>query len=574
MDTLTKDALQISIDDVLKEEDDILSFINVSITNTYVGSTVATPTPLTIPTTKSTTTKSKSKKEMDLKSKVLGLSHEEFEELIKFYNENVPVEILTPAQEIDRLLEKHKVNTYCPRCGSTIVHKDSKRNGVQRFKCTDCGKRFTRLSGTFAEKSQWTLAQYIQFINYMLTDRSLKTMLTAFKKEIPNLNETTLLYTRLKIMDAATKYPRPKLTGVVQMDEIHFHESQKGSLELVDPLKPNQTREAREGGRPSQYGSMGVEFATVCTAVDENNHLDVAKSVYGKLTLPTVVDICSRSFKDVSFLCTDKNTVYREYTKVNKIPHYVLPSKYRQIYKENKDKHTEEWLYRNESIDMIYNYGAVNYEQLQLLKKQHKLNLSRVNEIHKSLRSVIDRYHIGVTSKFLDYYVGFFVFKKNYLTDNPSAKEFTDEDCESILVELLSVRDIVTVRELKEMERNKEQASSQYMKKFIEMTEEVRDLSGNKYLKLEDEDGLNNFNKNDWINNQPAIKLRAMVKLLGIKGYTKMSTATMKAHLRTSDKFQEVLNMFLAQDIGDDISDEDLEWLDFLESKKKSNRKP
>lgn len=60
----------------------------------------------------------------------------------------------------------------------------------------------------------------------MLTDRSLKSMLEAFKKEIPELNETTLLYTRLKIMDAATKYPRPKLTGVVQMDEIHFHESQ------------------------------------------------------------------------------------------------------------------------------------------------------------------------------------------------------------------------------------------------------------------------------------------------------------------------------------------------------------
>ena len=124
------------------------------------------------------------------------------------------------------------------------------------------------------------------------------------------------------------------------------------------------------------------------------------------------------------------------------------------------------------------------------------------------------------------------------------------------------------------MERNKEQVSTQYMKKFIEKTQEVRDLSGNKYLKFEDEDGLNNFNKSDWINNQPAIKLRAMVKLLGIKGYSQMPTATLKAHLRTSDKFQEVLNKFLAEDIGNEVNDEDLEWFDYLKSKKKSNKNP
>lgn len=574
MDTLINDTLELSCDDVLNKEVDITSYINISTTNTYGGNTVATKTSVTIPTIKSKTKSKQKKQAMDLKREVLKLSQEEFEELVKLYNANVPVEILTPAEEIDRLLEKHRANVCCPHCGSTIVHKDSKRNGVQRFKCTDCGKRFTRLSGTFAEKTQWTLTQYIQFINFMLTDRSLKSMLEAFKKEIPELNETTLLYTRLKIMDAATKYPRPKLTGVVQMDEIHFHESQKGSRELVDPLKPNETRKARKGGRPSKYGSMGVEFATVCTAIDEHNHMDVAKAVYGKLTIASVVDICSRSFKNVSFLCTDKNSVYREYTKVHKIPHYVLPSKYRQIYKQNMLKHTEEWLYRNESIDMIYNYGVVNYQQLQLLKKQHGLNLSRVNGLHKALRTNIDRFHIGVTSKFLDYYVGFFTFKKNYLTDHPKSIGFTDEVCEDILVKLLSIRNIVTIRELKDMERNKEQVSTQYMKKFIEKTQEVRDLSGNKYLKFEDEDGLNNFNKSDWINNQPAIKLRAMVKLLGIKGYSQMPTATLKAHLRTSDKFQEVLNKFLAEDIGNEVNDEDLEWFDYLKSKKKSNKNP
>ena len=89
-----------------------------------------------------------------------------------------------------------------------------------------------------------------------------------------------------------------------------------------------------------------------------------------------------------------------------------ITRKYRQIYKQNMLKHTEEWLYRNESIDMIYNYGVVSYQQLQLLKKQHGLNLSRVNGLHKALRTNIDRFHIGVTSKFLDYYIGFFTFKK------------------------------------------------------------------------------------------------------------------------------------------------------------------
>lgn len=35
-----------------------------------------------------------------------------------------------------------------------------------------------------------------------------------------------------------------------------------------------------------------------------------------------------------------------------------ITRKYRQIYKQNMLKHTEEWLYRNKSIDMIYNDGV------------------------------------------------------------------------------------------------------------------------------------------------------------------------------------------------------------------------
>ena len=56
-----------------------------------------------------------------------------------------------------------------------------------------------------------------------------------------------------KIINALAQTPMPKLSGIVQIDEIFFRESQKGSGHLESTIK-GEDRLPRYGRRPSKYG--------------------------------------------------------------------------------------------------------------------------------------------------------------------------------------------------------------------------------------------------------------------------------------------------------------------------------
>ena len=59
---------------------------------------------------------------------------------------------------------------------------------------------------------------------------------------------------------------------MIQIDESFVRESQKGhNLELVSYLKGVE-RFPRYGRKPSKYGTMGPEFATILTAVDSRGY--------------------------------------------------------------------------------------------------------------------------------------------------------------------------------------------------------------------------------------------------------------------------------------------------------------
>ena len=60
-----------------------------------------------------------------------------------------------------------------------------------------------------------------------------------------------------------------------------------------------------------------------------------------------------------------------------------------------------------------------------------------------------------------------------------------------------------------------------------------------------------------------------MIKLLGLKGYSNMPSAKMKAILRTNAEFQEILDKYLAYDIGDSLEEEDKQWVEVLPFVKK-----
>ena len=67
--------------------------------------------------------------------------------------------------------EDELINSFVPdccpyrKCGSTHIVKASKtRNGIQRYQCQKCGKRFTPTTGTIFDSHKISITEWVDFL--------------------------------------------------------------------------------------------------------------------------------------------------------------------------------------------------------------------------------------------------------------------------------------------------------------------------------------------------------------------------------------------------------------------------
>lgn len=218
----------------------------------------------------------------------------------------------------------------CPDCGSVRFVKDGTRNGLQRFVCRDCGRRFTTTSGTFLEKSNYMWDVWVKvvydLVNCIGMDRTLKSLHDDYG--CLRMHRETLWQMRMKVLYAAWSIPSPTLRGTIQMDDSFFREGQKGTRELVNPLprSANVERKPRYGARPSLLGTLGPEFASATCAVDNTGHCVVRSLSMGVPTSNQVVKFIKEHMTDIAFLATDDDSTYRKAIRSMSLPHYICPS--------------------------------------------------------------------------------------------------------------------------------------------------------------------------------------------------------------------------------------------------------
>ena len=171
----------------------------------------------------------------------------------------------------------------------------------------------------------------------------------------------------MKLIHAIANLPQPKLTGNIQIDETFIRESQKGIRNLVSYIK-GEERIARYGYNPSKYGIMGSEFTTITTAIDNTGYSVCFVSCLGKLSNELFVDLFDEYLESPSYICTDFNSIYNKYCKINNVPHYIKLSNYDKLLDEynlsNKTNEQREKillkLYNDDKIDKILNKGRLN----------------------------------------------------------------------------------------------------------------------------------------------------------------------------------------------------------------------
>ena len=297
------------------------------------------------------------------------LSFNDFKNIVEQYSNKNNANFDTQMENMVTMslqsrLNKLGVNCTCLKCGSSLKVKNGKRkNGIQEYKCKECGAKFTPFSNTILEKTRWHWDIWIKVLEMTINSFPINKMVNVLENDYgcTNINEKTVWLWRMKLIHSIASLPMPKLTGVIQVDETFIRESQKGSRELVSYIN-GEKRTARYGKVSSKYGVMGTEFATVTTAIDSSGYSVCKVTGLGKLTNEMFIDLFADYLDNPSYICSDANLVYEKYCEIFNIPHYIKPSNYSDVLIKNgyDDCNTAEdreklmlKLYNNNLIDKI-----------------------------------------------------------------------------------------------------------------------------------------------------------------------------------------------------------------------------
>jgi transposase-like protein len=149
-------------------------------------------------------------------SSLEGLTHQE---LVKLKEE---IQKIDDRKKVANILE-YKENVTCGHCGSAKHVRYGRRNDLQRYKCSKCGKTFNQLTGTplarLRKKGRWFV--YSDCLNNGLTLK-MSSMFTEVAM-------STAFRWRHRLLANTQDLQPTSMNGVVESAETYFRYSEKGS---------------------------------------------------------------------------------------------------------------------------------------------------------------------------------------------------------------------------------------------------------------------------------------------------------------------------------------------------------
>lgn len=354
--------------------------------------------------------------------------------------------------DFQKAFKQNGIPARCPYCGSSNFIKSGKStNGNQRYKCKLCGKRFLLTVNTIFEGFDLTWDEMVKLVYFVITKQSIEFISQNVCKTPINKQTSWLLV--MKVLYILSSMPKPKLKGMIQIDEKYFRENQKGNQKLISFLDSTNSRYARRHNYRSECGIFGPEFVNVLCAVDSFGHYYAKCVCLGPLSFNELSDL-ENQIESVSYICTDNLELYRLWTKKHHWNHYIEPSTFRKerkargyidtdnIYKTlteadyKRDRKINEQLYKEKLYPHIENTDKkINYDEFIALRYKFGLTLNGVNNFHAQLEKDIVKSKTGVASDHLPIYVGAYTFLANYKKEY-HITSFTVNDAADLLVKI------------------------------------------------------------------------------------------------------------------------------------------
>lgn len=185
----------------------------------------------------------------------------------------------------------------CRRCGSEKVVRNGVQNGLQRFLCRACGKTFNAATGTPLSR----LRGKDQFEAYAQCMRKGYTVRQAASEVGLSLDKA--FRWRHRFLSEVVAHQPKGITGILEVDETYFRESQKGSRKLTRPPR-------KRGGKAKGRGRRSKDWIPVLVGRARGQAF-TADRVLGRLTGVEVTDALKEAVTPgETILCTDGHSAF------------------------------------------------------------------------------------------------------------------------------------------------------------------------------------------------------------------------------------------------------------------------
>lgn len=130
---------------------------------------------------------------------------------------------------------KNKTMNSCPKCSGDNYIKYGSYKEIQRYKCKDCGKTFSKTTNCLWSYSKKEPIKWIKFVEYILERKSLR-----FCAEKLEISLVTAFYWRHKVLHGLAFDDVPdKLSGDVHINKKLIPENFKGSRKIASYIRHN-----------------------------------------------------------------------------------------------------------------------------------------------------------------------------------------------------------------------------------------------------------------------------------------------------------------------------------------------
>ena len=286
---------------------------------------------------------------------------------------------LTPNIELGKFKDNLSLDhrTACPHCSSDKIYGHGKFKGLSRYRCSQCKKTFTGLTGTSASGIH-KLSEFEQYLELTIEGISIRKAASKLGVTI-----STIFSWRHKILASLNESNQQVFSGIVECDDKQLDISEKGSRTI--------DREAykRPSDRKKKRG-VSNDKVSVVVACDRNGNATMQVAKIGRIEAESLEKTIGNMVKDENILCSDSHPSIIAWAKDKKLEHHTFVANRNHI--KNKCYHVqhvnsinnrfERWIAKFYGVATKY---LQNYLNWFMFIQKTKASLKQIQDLAKEV---------------------------------------------------------------------------------------------------------------------------------------------------------------------------------------------